>query len=341
MSQQDDIKVSQNNRGPSVFKSFLIGLVLALLAREILLFTTRRSYPTHTAGAILVSGASQGIGRDAAIALAKQGFSVYAGVRKEMDAASLESEGFDNLIPIFLDVQNSSQIQEALVTVSSSGLQFVGLINNAGVLDRSFLESQSIEDIKWMYDVNVIGLIELSQAFLPLLRESKGRIVNMGSVASFLSVPGLAAYAGTKFALRGLSDGLRRELYALDVAVVLLEIGVVETRMARTPLRPPPAAAAAADDPAAAAVTAAYAPLARLFGREYATDWYTTRDTDRAVLAAMTDKRPRPSYTCAGAGPAPAWLIRRLVQLLPDHLLDFFLVGPVAKFVTRLIGRKS
>ncbi|CAM9321195.1 unnamed protein product, partial [Heterosigma akashiwo] len=293
--------------------------VLALLAREILLFTTRRSYPTHTAGAILVSGASQGIGRDAAIALAKQGFSVYAGVRKEMDAASLESEGFDNLIPIFLDVQNSSQIQEALVTVSSSGLQFVGLINNAGVLDRSFLESQSIEDIKWMYDVNVIGLIELSQAFLPLLRESKGRIVNMGSVASFLSVPGLAAYAGTKFALRGLSDGLRRELYALDVAVVLLEIGVVETRMA---LRSAPPPAAAARWRTAAAV-AAWRPRAPL-DRETPADWYD-RDTDRAVLAAMTDKRPRPSYTCAGAGPAPAWLIRRLVQLLPDHLLDFFL----------------
>lgn len=185
----------------------------------------------HPPRHVLITGASSGIGHAAALRLDRQGLTVHAGVRKEEDAASLEAEGSDRLRPVFIDVTDQDSISAAKVTIAAAvreqGLH--GLVNNAGISVPGPLEFIPIEDLRTQLEVNVIGQIAVTQAFLPLLREAEGRIVNVGSIGGRTATPFLGAYNASKFALEALTDSLRMELRPWNLSVSIIEPGAVDT----------------------------------------------------------------------------------------------------------------
>jgi short-subunit dehydrogenase len=180
--------------------------------------------------AVLITGASSGIGKACALHLDRQGFKVIATVRKEQDAQVLLREASPKLKVVFMDVCDNASIQTAVTAVASlAGNRLFGLINNAGVAFGGPLEIMPFENMRRLLDVNINGVLAVTRAFLPLLRAGRGRIINMGSIAGLLAPPYLSVYAASKFALKGLSDALRLELRPMGIAVSLLEIGIVET----------------------------------------------------------------------------------------------------------------
>jgi NAD(P)-dependent dehydrogenase (short-subunit alcohol dehydrogenase family) len=180
--------------------------------------------------AILVTGASSGIGYATAMRLARRGTIVYAGVRRQADAELVAREGGTNVRPLILDITDSTSIARARTAVSrASDVVLAGLVNNAGVAVAGPLEVLPLEELRKQFDVNFFGTIEMTQAFLPLLRESAGRIVNVSSIGGKLAAPFVGAYASSKFALEAASDALRLELRPFGVSVALVEPGAVKT----------------------------------------------------------------------------------------------------------------
>ena len=182
-------------------------------------------------GYVVVTGASTGIGQATATRLAAQGFVVFAGVRKSADAERLQSQSLPGLRPLMIDVANGESVKRAAAEVTeavgNSGLK--GLVNNAGVSFGGPLEFQELDEIRAMFDVNVLGLIAVTQALLGLVRKGGGRIVNMSSVGGKISVPFVSAYSATKFGVEAISDALRVELRPWGIKVACIEPGSIAT----------------------------------------------------------------------------------------------------------------
>jgi NAD(P)-dependent dehydrogenase (short-subunit alcohol dehydrogenase family) len=178
--------------------------------------------------AVLVSGASTGIGHAIAMLLAEQGYTVYAGVRKEADRERMEAE-HERIRPVILDVTVPADITRAMQTIRESGDTLVGLVNNAGIAVAGPLEYLPIEALRHQFEVNVFAPIAMTQAALPLLRESNGRIVTIGSIAGRISAPFVGPYSSSKAALASLTDALRQELQGFGITVSLLEFASVKT----------------------------------------------------------------------------------------------------------------
>lgn len=181
-------------------------------------------------GAVVVTGASSGIGEACARRLAREAFQVFAGVRKPEDGERLRRE-IPGVTPLILDVTDGDSIAQAARTVSeqtaSRGL--AGLVNNAGVAVPAPIEHQPIDDFRRQVEINLIGQVAVTQAFLPQLRAARGRIVNMSSIGGKVAVPLLGAYAASKFGLEGFSDSLRRELRPWGIHVAVIEPGTIAT----------------------------------------------------------------------------------------------------------------
>lgn len=178
--------------------------------------------------AVLISGASTGIGEATALRLARDGYTVYAGTRKAADAERLAAL-HPNLRAIALDVTDDAAIASAVERIASDGVPLFATINNAGVATGGPLEYLPIASLRAQFEVNVFGAIALSQATLPLLRASRGRIVMIGSIAGRLAAPFLGPYGASKAALASLTDSLRMELAGSGVAVSLFEFAAVKT----------------------------------------------------------------------------------------------------------------
>lgn len=180
--------------------------------------------------AVLITGTSTGIGRTCALHLDKLGYKVYAGVRREEDGDSLKSEASENLTTVILDVTDNESIISAMSKIEqeSEGKLF-GLVNNAGVGISGVVEVTPIEEVRKVMDVNVIGLYAVTKAAIPLIRKGEGRIINIGSVSSFLAFPGASVYCASKFAVRAITDSLRVEMKLFDIPVVLVAPGAVES----------------------------------------------------------------------------------------------------------------
>ncbi len=180
---------------------------------------------------VVVTGASSGIGEASALRLDKLGFRVFAGIRQEADAEALQRKASKRLTPIFLDVAESASISIAAESVTSAlgetGLN--GLVNNAGIAIAGALEFLPIADLRRQLEVNVIGQIAVTQAFLPLLRQAQGRIVNVGSLGGRIVFPFNGPYHASKFALEALTDSLRVELRPWHIHMSLIEPGLIAT----------------------------------------------------------------------------------------------------------------
>jgi NAD(P)-dependent dehydrogenase (short-subunit alcohol dehydrogenase family) len=183
-------------------------------------------------GAIVITGASTGIGRACALHLVDKGHRVFAGVRKDADGDALVADARGDLVPLIIDVTDQSSIAAAAKVVDdavgTAGL--LGLVNNAGIAVSGPLEYLPIDDLRRQLEVNVIGQIAVTQAFLPSLRRGRGRVVNMGSVAGRSpSAPLIGPYAASKMAMEALTDSLRLELARWDLHVSIVEPGSIAT----------------------------------------------------------------------------------------------------------------
>jgi NAD(P)-dependent dehydrogenase (short-subunit alcohol dehydrogenase family) len=166
-----------------------------------------------------------------ALDLARRGFTVFAGVRKEKDGDALLLDGGSNLHPLSLDVTSPESIRAAVDLVSGErgreGLH--GLINNAALFQLSPLEQTSLSAVEDLFRVNVLGVVAMTQAFIPSLRQTKGRVVNISSVNGRLSFPFTAFYSASKFALEALSDAMRVELSPWGIEVSVVQPGATRT----------------------------------------------------------------------------------------------------------------
>jgi NAD(P)-dependent dehydrogenase (short-subunit alcohol dehydrogenase family) len=186
----------------------------------------------NKSGAVLVTGASTGIGRATALLLDGKGYKVFAGVRKEADGESLSEEGSDRLTPVIMDVTNQPSISAAKRKISRSvgkeGL--AGLVNNAGVGGGGGpIEFMNLQDLYETLDVNLFGQITVTQEFIPLLRKGQGTIVYVASIGGRVASPFMSPYNISKFGMEALGESLRHELKPWDIDVVVIEPGSIDT----------------------------------------------------------------------------------------------------------------
>lgn len=176
---------------------------------------------------VVITGSSTGIGRDFARRAVELGWIVVATAR---NPAKIDLPAAANLHKIALDVTSEESISAFLAAFGRIPLDGpLFLLNNAGLAVAGPLEAVAFEDWRRQLDTNVLGVVRLTQVLLPKIRESRGRIVNIGSVSGHIATPFLGPYAASKFALRALTDSLRRELKSLGVKVVLIEPGPIKT----------------------------------------------------------------------------------------------------------------
>jgi NAD(P)-dependent dehydrogenase (short-subunit alcohol dehydrogenase family) len=277
-------------------------------------------------GAIVITGASTGIGRASALHLAGLGYRVFAGVRKEADAVLLRREGPKRLTPIIIDVTDVASIDAARATVAADlgadGL--AALVNNAGVVVTGPMEFIGLNELRRQMEVNLVGQIAVTQAFLGLVRKAHGRVVNIGSVSAYVPIPFTGAYAASKSAIASCSDALRMELKPWGIEVILIEPGAIRTPIWEKSRR---------DGVAARAELGADAENfygGSLQALQDAAGVMESKATDPMVVAATVaravgDARPKTRYLIGRDARAQA-LLRRL---LPDRVIDRLVLGQI------------
>jgi NAD(P)-dependent dehydrogenase (short-subunit alcohol dehydrogenase family) len=187
----------------------------------------------NESGAVVVTGASTGIGRATALFLDEKGYRVFAGVRKQADAKSLAEEASDRLTPITIDVTKDRSINAAKQKVQRAAGKdgLVGLVNNAGIGRGGPIEVMPIDDFRINLEVNVVGQVAVTQAFLPLIRKGSGTVVFIASIGGRIASPFLSPYAASKFAIEAVGEALRRELKPWDIDVAVIEPGSISTEI--------------------------------------------------------------------------------------------------------------
>ena len=269
----------------------------------------------HRREAVVVTGASSGIGADVAALLAHEGFLAFAGVRSDADEARVATL-HEHIRPLRLDVTDPASIDEAAQTVARSGHVLRALVGNAGVAVAGPLEFLPVDELRRQFEINVFGALAVAQAFLPQLRAARGRLVFVGSISGRLAVPFIAPYSASKFALRALADALRVELAPAGIGVSLIEPSAVKTpiwqkgrdsRDALLASLPPKAV-----EYYSAEIDAVFATTAR---EERGA--MPVRDVSRAVLHAIAARKPKARYLVGGSARAGS-----IVALLPPALRD-------------------
>jgi NAD(P)-dependent dehydrogenase (short-subunit alcohol dehydrogenase family) len=274
------------------------------------------------ARSVLITGASTGIGAACALDLDKLGFRVFAGVRKSADGESLQRQASERLTPITIDVTMSETIAHAVAAleaeIAADGL--FGLVNNAGILVPGPLECVPLDDLRRQYEVNVFGVVAVTQAMLPLVRTAKGRIVNMGSISGKAAPPYLGAYSSSKFALESITDVLRMELQRWNIDVSIVEPDSVATPIWGKLLE-------------TATEMGLHLPAAvrSLYEQDLASMSEASQQMDksgmpvervvRAVRHALTSRWPRTRYPVGSRTHLAFWAARHL----PDRMRDGFM----------------
>ena len=199
-----------------IFLTLLIILVSAPLSAE-------------NQKAVLVTGASSGIGLKVTEYLVKNGFYVYAGARKEADLKRLDA--MQNISAVRLDVTVQSDIDAAFELIKKQGRGLFGIVNNAGVGTFSRMSEMSDKEIVWIHDVNVMGPVRVNRTFLPMLQESKGRTLIIGSISGYLTGATSGAYSMSKFAVEAYTESLAADLKDDGIYVGIVEPGGYKSKI--------------------------------------------------------------------------------------------------------------
>jgi len=208
---------------------------LLLLILSVSAATQVGAQPSASQRAVLVTGASTGIGRRITEVLASQGHFVYAGARKPHDLEALSA--IKNVQGVKLDVTIDAEVAAAVETVTKAGRGLYGVVNNAGVAVIGPMGDMDIADLEFVFDVNVAGPHRITKAFTPLLKASQGRVVTIGSISGILASPILGVYAMSKHAVEAYTDALSGEMARIGVKVSVIEPGDYRSEMGRNVLR--------------------------------------------------------------------------------------------------------
>ncbi|MGZ3561654.1 MAG: SDR family oxidoreductase [Vulcanimicrobiaceae bacterium] len=265
--------------------------------------------------AVVVTGASTGIGAATSELLAQKGFVVYAGVRTDADAQRLAS-AHANLRPLWLDVTNPATVVAAAQRMHDDGVSLAGLVNNAGIAVGGPLEFLPVDELRKQFDVNLFGAIAVTQAFLPQLRATRGRVVFVGSISGRLAVPFIAPYSASKFALRAIADAMRMELSSAGITVALVEPGSVKTPIWRKGRDSKDDLVRRLPPEAATHYPGVVDALMRQTEREERSGMPAERVSE-AILHALTSRKPRAYYLLG----MPARL-GSIISLLPAGFRD-------------------
>jgi NAD(P)-dependent dehydrogenase (short-subunit alcohol dehydrogenase family) len=250
---------------------------------------------------VLITGASSGIGAATAKRLAAQGWEVHAGVRKTGDAP----QGMQEVV---LDVTEP----EAIASAAAKLNRLDALVNNAGIAVAAPLEYLPLDELRRQFEVNLVGQLAVTQAFIPALRETKGRIVFVGSIAGKSALPFLGAYAISKFALEAMTDSLRVELAPDGIEVAIVEPGTIAT-----PIWTKPQPVADALSPAATKRYGAQVDQFRKVAASRAAKAAPANAVAEAIEHALTSARPKTRYLVGRDAK-----LRSAVERLPDRLRD-------------------
>jgi len=302
-------------------------LLVGIIAAVIVMISTSGSVAiADTIGeqemqkAVLVTGASTGIGRKITEVLAANGYYVYAGARKQKDLDALNE--IENVQSLQLDVTKQEEIDAAVATVRNGGKGLYGLVNNAGVFIGGPLVEVSAEEMEWLMDVNVSGPYRVTRAFAPLIIDSKGRITTIGSISGILSGQFSGQYSMSKHAIEAYTDSLAREMERFEVKVSVIEPGNYRSQIALS----------AADRMAGKEYAMEGSPYAEdikaMQGRMGDRSQYKDPDeVAEAALHALFDATPKRRYMVVPNQEEASWTIGKaieeLVQLNQDHAYSY------------------
>jgi len=265
--------------------------------------------------AILVTGASSGIGRNIAETLAANGYFVYAGARKQDDLDALNE--IPNIRSVRLDVTKQDEIDAAVETVRAGGKGLYGLVNNAGVLTLGPITEIDEDELAWILDVNLMGVYRVTKAFAPLIIESKGRISNISSIAGILSARFWAPYNITKHALEAYTDDLAAEMALFDVQVSAINPGNYKSEIGTKE------AVALANQP--------YSQPGSVYAEYIAEDikymsdrsmYKEPDDVTVAVMHALFDDAPKPNYLVVPNEKEARWTISKIIEEMAELNAD-------------------
>ena len=266
-------------------------------------------------GSVFITGAATGIGAATTRRLAEAGYRVFAGVHREPGSLA----GIPGVQPVSIDVTDPSGAENAakVVAEAAGGTSLKAVINNAGVIVQGPLELVPPEELRRQFEINTLGPVHVIQAFLPLLRADKGRIVNVSAPTARVPVPFMAPIGGSKAALESFSASLRLELGAWDIPVTIIEPGGTDTAifakadsaaLAALAAAPPAKAALYRDQLAAVAKAAAKQKLGQ------------ADVVARAIVAAVDARKPKRRYA-AGSGVAVFGVLAHVPASLRERLI--------------------
>jgi len=316
---------------PSILLGILAAPVLAAVLALLVDFATRVEYKVFAphSSAVIVTGASTGIGRHAAEGLARMGFDVYATVRNDADEADLKKTGLSSLIPLRLDVTDAASrvaaVDHVKAELAKSGKVLMGLVNNAGIASGLPLELHNVDDARLMFNVNYFGMMHLTQLCLPSLRANGGRVVQLSSLAGRFATRKRGVYSSTKFSVEAFSDALRMELMPFKVSVSVVEPGFVKSAIATSGVV------------RLKGMSAEEKRAEELYPHLYPPGWQGKHEhiidtgdeptvTTDAIVDALTNPYPSTRYPVAKGGGVDAKTLTLLVRFLPDRLRDILLV---------------
>ncbi len=271
---------------------------------------------------VLITGATDGLGKAAAVLLAQNGYRVFAAGRSAQKRAQLDAWARDANLPLEaleMDVCDDHSVTTgvALVLERSRGLDV--LINNAGIIYVATVEDTSMEDWRRQFETNFFGVVRVTQAVLPHMRSRRrGRILMMSSVSGLITPPTHGPYSSSKHALEGLSNALRHEMYSFGVDVVLVEPGYIVTNLQNT--------AAELMEPYAEKITAG--PYRRIYSGAFEgangarkKSKTTPEDCARVILQAIRARKPKARYGVTPLASSVKWAKRLLTDGAVDSLV--------------------
>lgn len=261
--------------------------------------------------AVLITGASTGIGRRIAEDLAQQGYFVYAGARKQKDLDALNQ--IANIQAIRLDVTIQEEIDAAVMAVEKGGKGLYGLVNNAGVYIGGPLIEVDLEEFQWLMDINVNGIYRVTQAFAPMIIESKGRIINIGSISGINTGRFSGQYSMSKHAVEAYTDALALEMDKFDVEVSVIEPGNYNSAIGATARKRISKTLSAEDSPYYSE------ELTEWFSEPWDRDKYKDPgEVSEAAMHAISNDKPLRRYMVVPREPEAAWSIDKVIQELVE-----------------------
>ena len=268
--------------------------------------------------AVLVTGASSGIGRNIAERLAAEGHFVYAGARKARDIKELSA--IENMQGVRLDVTIQSDIDAAVETVQAGGRGLYAIVNNAGVLVMGIMAEMDEPDLQFVFDVNVYGPYRVTKAFAPMIIESKGRISNISSLAGIATGPAYGAYSMLTHAVEAFTDSLASEMNSVGVRVSAIKPGAYNSSAGTSYCK---RRKAQDKDPGDSLFEVLSKEIASLCGDDASNPYPEPDRVADAVMDALFSENPKEDYLAVSNSQQSEFVIRDVLHDLVEINRDF------------------